>query len=211
MTPKFRMLALGCAAAALFGSAQASVVTLDFETIGIAAPLAGTPVGSIFTADYGVTFSANAIANHSGLGPPNSVSRPFARPADNNFGFVRNGVDSTTGFTVSFASTTNYSDISLDWSAVANFTVTVYDLAGHSRTSSQGGSNFASWNSLDLTSMFGDQRRIDSIDFSSNVHKRFAIDNLQLTVVTVTEPAGLGLVALALAGAGLASRRRSKV
>lgn len=218
MVSKIKLLALGWAAAALLGPAQAAVVLLDFETIGKAAPLAGTPVGNAFVSD-GITFSANAVANHNGQPSGNLVPPPPRAAADNNFGFVRNAADSsgTAGdFTVQFAAGRSYRDISLEWAAADSFQVTLFDgLGGSLSTSGLNGSNWGrGWSVLDLSDAFGDHRRIDSISFSG-ARKRFAIDNLRLNEGTaggtVPEPAGLGLVALALAGVGLAAQRSRKV
>ena len=223
MASKIRMLALGWAATALLGSAQAAVVTLDFEAIGIAAPAAGTPVGAAFASD-GVTFSANAIANHNGLSSGNVGGVPVRPVADNNFGFVRNTVDGTTGllgaFTIQFAAGKSFSNISLEWSAASDLRLMLFDKAGASQsifglngTDSNGVEWGKGWSSLDLSTVFGDHRSLDRISFSSNLNRRFAIDNLRFTTdsgSTVPEPTGFGLVAVALAGAGLASRRSRK-
>ena len=214
MAIKIKRWAWVCAAAALSASAQAAVVTLDFESIGIAAPSTGTAVGSTFTASDGVTFGPNAIANHNGKSDGNDVVPPPARSG--SFGYVRNAFDSRTGapgeFSVSFSATKTYADISLDWSAADDFQVTLFDTIGMTKTFQGNGSSFAGWAFLDLTGIFGDHRRIDHINFSSGTSRRFAIDNLRLASSsgTVPEPAGLGLVALALAGAGLASQRNRK-
>ena len=221
MAKKIRLLALGCAAAALLGSVQASVVNLDFEAIGIAAPAAGTPVGSTFASD-GVIFSANAIANHNGLSSGNAPGVPVRPAAEHNFGFVRNALDSATGslgaFTIQFAAGKSFIPISLEWSAAADFQVKVFDRAGTSMSSFglSGAANGmpwgAGWRLLDLTPLVAG-RDTDHISFSSISKLRFAIDNFQFATTsgsTVPEPAGFGLVAVALAGAGLASRRSRK-
>ena len=198
MASKIKLLALGCVASALLGSAQATVVTLDFDAIGLAAP--STVVGSTFTASDGVTFSTNAIANHNGSSSGNVVPPPTRADSLGHVipnGFVRNV------------------DISLEWAAFDDFQVTLFDDTGVTRTFQGNGSNWTTgWTLLDLTDIFGDHRRIDHINFSNSTDSRFAIDNLRLAERpgggTLPEPAGLGLVALALAGAGLTSRRSRK-
>lgn len=219
MASKIKLLALGCTAAVLLGSAQAAVVLLDFEAIP-SPTTAGTVVGGFYATNpqnFGVTFSANAIANHNGQSPGN-VDPPPTRPAaDRNYGFVRNAADSSTfpgDFTVQFDASKAYRNISLEWAAADAFVVTLFDDTGLRRVVTSNGVNFTTgWSLLNLSGLFGDNRRIDHISFSGN-RKRFAIDNLRLDDATgggnVPEPAGFGLVAVALAGAGLASRRSRK-
>ena len=221
MASKIKLLALGCVASALLGSAQATVVTLDFDAIGLAAP--STVVGSTFTASDGVTFSTNAIANHNGSSSGNVVPPPTRADSLGHVipnGFVRNAFDNNIGalgdFTISFDRNKTYVDISLEWAAFDDFQVTLFDDTGVTRPLQRNGSGWTTgWALLDLTGIFGDHRRIDHINFSNSTDSRFAIDNLRLAERpgggTLPEPAGLGLVALALAGAGLASRRSRKV
>ena len=220
MASKIKLLALGCVASALLGSAQATVVTLDFDAIGLAAP--STVVGSTFTASDGVTFSTNAIANHNGSSSGSNVVPPPTRADSLGHvipnGFVSNALVSRAygDFTISFDRNKTYVDISLEWAAFGDFQITLFDDTGVTRTFQGNGSNWTTgWALLDLTGIFGDHRRIDHINFSNSTDSRFAIDNLRLAERpgggTLPEPAGLGLVALALAGAGLASRRSRKV
>ena len=213
MASKIRLLALGCAAAALLGSAQAAVVILDFEALGSAAGSAGTPVGDTYLASSGVAFSAGALAQHNGLAD-NNVSPPPVRSG--NHGFVGNAFDVSAGylsFTTTFDTSRAYADISFDWAAEGDFTATAVDTAGRSKSMSLLGGNWSGWAIFNLADIFGDHRLLDHVLFSSSSGSRFAIDNLSLATAsggTVPEPAGLGLLAVALAGAGLASRRGRK-
>ena len=153
-----------------------SPAALDFEVIGIAAPSTGTTVGSFFAAS-GVTFSANALASHNGQATGNVVPPPTR---SGKFGFIRNAVNGSGvagDFTIQFAAGTTWRSISLEWAAVDQFQVTVFDgLGGYVSTSGLNGLNWSrGWSALDLTDVFGG--RIDSIGFSG-FNKRFAIDKL---------------------------------
>ena len=213
MASKIKLLTLGFAAAALLGSAQAAVVIIDFEALGSAASSAGTPVGDTYLASNGVAFSAGAIAQHNGLAN-NNVSPP--PPRSGSHGFVSNAFNGSTGFfnfTTTFDPSRAYTDISLDWAAQADFTATAFDTAGTSQSLTLLGGRWSGWAMLNLADIFGDHRQIDRVLFSTSSGSRFAIDNLRLETTsgsTVPEPAGLGLLAVALAGAGLASRRSRK-
>ncbi len=210
MASKIKLLTLGFAAAALLGSAQAAVVILDFEALGSAANSAGTPVGDTYLASNGVAFSAGAIAQHNGLAN-NNVSPPPLRSG--NHGFVSNAFNGSTGFfnfTITFDAGRAYTDISLDWAAKADFIANAVDTAGTSKSLTLLGRNWSGWAMLNLADIFGDHRPIDHVLFKGSRDSPFAIDNLRLETTsgsTVPEPAGLGLLAVALAGAGLASRR----
>ena len=91
MTSKFHAFSLGCIAAALSWSAQAAVVKLDFETIGLAAPNTGTQVLNSFLSD-GLSFSANALAFHKGVmneSPDRNDTTRGIVTRSGNFGYVR--------------------------------------------------------------------------------------------------------------------------
>lgn len=161
---------------------------LDFETLGLAAPSTGTPVGTTYLASAGVTFSANAIANHNGTGS-GDVSGPPVRAG--SYGFVRNNIDSVTGklgsYTIQFSAGVSYTSITLDWAASSTFQVDVFDRLGNSMSTIglTGNSNDVpygtGWQTLNLTALFGDHRIIDRLVLSSPALLRFAIDNLSLT------------------------------
>ena len=165
-----------------------TTIVLDFETLGLAAPSTGTPVGTTYLASAGATFSVNAIANHNGTGS-GDVSGPPVRSG--SFGFVRNNIDSVTGklgaYTIQFGAGVSYTDITLIWAASGSFQVQVFDRLGNSMTTvgltgSSGGIPYgAGWQTLNLTALFGDHRVIDRLVLSSPSVLRFAIDDLSLT------------------------------
>jgi len=228
MSSKFRAFSLGCVAAALSWSAQAAVVNLDFETIGLAAPSTGTAVGSSFSSD-GLTFSADALAFHKGVteDPDRNDTSGAILARAGNFGYVRSlfsnslpiGGPGFKSFRIDIAGK-NYDQFALtlgvDQSEVRIF---AYDVNGNvlntgNKFSFSNSGGFA-WGAPRYMLVDGSAKtNIDHITFG--YRGLFAIDDLQFTEAaggggTVPEPAGLGLVVLALAAAGAASRRGKSV
>lgn len=219
MTSKLRAFSLGCVAAALFGSAQAAVVTLDFEAIGLAAPHTGKAVGTSFSS-AGLTFSANALAFHKGvLGEvPNENDTNGAMVARaGNFGYVRSLYfgGGFNGFRIDIAGK-NYDRFALTL-GVQDTPVEIFAYDANNNKLNTSGGIFQNHPVFAWTSSFtlvdgSAKTNIDHITFNFATRGLFAIDDLQFTEAspaggTVPEPAGLGMVVLALAAAGVASRR----
>lgn len=218
MSFKYRALARGCVVAGLSLAAvtsQAAQVVLDFEVLGLAAPATGTPVGDIFKAQ-GFTFSAGASAFHSGTDDQAWKSGPPTHSG--SFGYVSNEVG--VGFTINVLAGVNFNGLTMDYAVASQpFSIEVVsraDSSGAVNTATRDVSATASgwvWTESDeiVTVGFGLIDRIRFIPSSGFL----AIDNLRFTQAgpgtNVPEPAGLGLVALALAGAGVATRRRKSI
>ena len=218
MTSKFHAFSLGCIAAALSWPAQAAMVKLDFEAIGLAAPSTGTAVLDTFKVNSGLSFSENAFAFHKG-GANTDKQMQIPKPPGGS-GYVRGQIDNAgdfTSFTV-FVFGKNYVNFSLNIGAPAQPSqILAYDAQGHILNTSL--SSFANTNGWEWTTTpfvlvdsKSNHTAIDHISFISG-RSGFAVDDLQFTEAgtggggNVPEPAGLGLVALALAAAGVASRR----
>ena len=214
MTSKFHAFSLGCVAAALAWPAQAAF--LDFEAIGLAAPSTGTAVLNSFSSD-GLIFSANAYAFHNSKASGNDDQGQIPKPPD-GFGYVRgqlNGFGDFTSFTI-FIVGKNYVNFSLNIGAPTQPSqILAYDAGNvllNTSLSSFANTNGWAWTGtpFELVNRTN-QTAIDHILFMSG-KSGFAIDDLLFTEAgggggKVPEPAGLGLVGLALAAAGAASRR----
>ena len=215
---KFRPLAWGCVVAGLSLAAatcQAAQVVLDFEVLGLAAPNAGTPVGDTFKGQ-GFTFGEGARAFHSGTDDNAWKSGPPTHSG--SFGFVSNSIGQ--GFTIKVLDGFDFNGLTMDYAVASqSFRIEVVsrrDSSGIVNTATRDVSAAASgwvWTENDeiAKSGFG---LIDHIAFTPTLGF-LAIDNLRFSPndpgSNVPEPAGLGLVVLALVGAGLASRRRKAV
>lgn len=213
MSFKYRALASGCVVAGLSLAAvtsQAAQVVLDFEVLGWAAPATGTPVGDTFKTQ-GFTFSAGASAFHSGTDDDAWKSGPPTHSG--SFGFVSNKVD--TGFTINVLAGFNFNRLTMDYAVASEpFRIEVVSRAGSTaaREVSAAPSGWR-WTEADEIAKAG-FGFIDHISFITT-SGFLAIDNLRFTQAApgtqVPEPVGLGLVALALAGAGVATRRRKSI
>ena len=217
MTSKFHAFSLGCIAAALSWPAQAAVVKLDFETIGLAAPSAGTAVLNSFSSD-GLFFSDDAFAFH--FGDPETDEQGQIPKPPVGFGYVH-GAGDFKNFTI-WVIGKNYVNFSLNIGAPAQPSdILAFDAQGNtlntSPISSFSNKNGWAWTTTPfvLVDSKYNQTAIHHISFISG-NNGFAVDDLQFTEAgtgggggsgKVPEPAGLGLVALALAAAGVASRR----
>lgn len=214
MSFKYRALAWGCVVGSLclVATSQAAQVKLDFEDLGLAAPITGTPVGDTFR-NQGFTFTSQASAFHSGTDDAAWQSGPPTHSG--SFGFVSNSFG--RGFTINVLAGFNFGGLTMDYAVASQpFRIEVVSRAdgtGVVKTATRDVSAALSnwvWTENDeiANAGFG---LIDRIDFIS-ANGFLAIDNLSFTVAapgaSVSEPAGFGLVALALAGAGAATRRR---
>ena len=221
MTSKFHAFSLGCIAAALCWPAQAAVVKLDFEAIGLAAPSTGTAVLNSFSSD-GLSFSANALAFHKGVNESpdrnDTTGAIVTRPG--NFGYVRSPFVGLgfTSFQIDIAGK-NYDQFALTF-GVAALEVEIYAYGANNRILNSGAHLFSNAGGFAWTTAYtlvdgSAKTNIDRITFNLSTRGIFAIDDLKFTVAgtggggggNVPEPAGVGLVALALAAAGVASRR----
>ena len=196
-------------------TSQAAQVVLDFEVIGLAAPSTGTPVGDTFKAQ-GFSFDPSANAFHAGTDADAWQSGPPIHSG--SFGFVSNSLGQ--GFTINVLAGFNFNGLTLDYAVASQpFRIQVVsraDSSGAVNTATRDVTAAASgwvWTENDEIAK-GGFGLIDHINFLPSAGF-LAIDNLRFTPEAaggnLPEPAGFGLVALALVGAGVATRRRRAI
>lgn len=212
MSKTLRALALATSVACLSLSAHADqVVKLTFEGLAASASSAGVAVGNNY-ASSGLSFSAGVNVFNSG------TNSNYKTPdAGNGVGFIGNVLPTST-FRIDILSSFVLAGSLLEFDAAskggASVSVcsTVDGCVTPVETIAGGVQNtWSNWthHSIDISGLTS----VDYITFSSN-NALFAVDNLQYTLTSsptpshVPEPAGYGLVALALAGLALSARRK---
>ncbi len=222
MSKLLRTLGTALIASGLCAFAHASITTLDFEELAVGEALSDQYKGiglnfSPVSASGGTGIGAltagaasGAVVRRNGVG---GVIFPFPPPGGPNF--LLNS-DQGVDFAIDLLAGYQLNSLSLRYSANSiGLTILFFDELGNS---SQGFSvnngslqNWTIANTLIPTT--GSIRRIEFVTAGGG---RFAVDDLalgltQLASPSLPEPAALGLVALALVGAGAATRRRRPV
>ena len=223
-------VALGCAA---LGAQATAVVTLDFETLG-ALVLATAPTGGPLTDATPIKLgstAASTLANFQFLNAwawewdmmRSSDPKPSATPL-NNGGFIlnanRGGLRSDIGLSwaVGLHSGRLLKSISFDLFVtgsaipfVTGFNASNTPTSTPTFSSGDGSRNWA----LQQTLSFDSASEISRLSFGASSNAFIGLDNFRVEFFdfstgrgAVPEPASFGLVALALLGAGVASRRR---
>jgi hypothetical protein len=213
MSKPLRALALATSVACLSLSAHADqVVTLTFEGLAASASSTGVAAGNNY-ASSGLSFSAGVNVFNA-----TNNSNYKAPAAGNGVGFIGNVLPANT-FRIDILNTFVLSGSFLDFDAASKGGASVsvcsnVDGCVDPVEVIQGGSQltWSNWghHHIDISGLTS----VDYITFSAGANALFAVDNLQYTLTSsptpnhVPEPAGFGLVALALAGLGLTARRK---
>lgn len=222
MTPKFRILALAAMSLGAAVAAQAAIV--DFEDLAVQALAAQKPLDLIPGSQQVTGFSfTNATVYHvdqvaGGMGPTDRNHKGFIQ-SRNAAGTLKQTIS------VSLAGAYEKGNIqAISYEVAANqwpVDLEVFDTVGGSRklpaTATLPSFGWTFQLTRDLTILgLGDINRIDFISRLDPFegYSQMALDNLNFTLSgigggTVPEPASLALVLLALAGVGMASRRRN--
>ena len=228
MTPKFRILALAVMGWAAAMPAQAALtVLIDFETLAAQALVAtpGKPFGTpkLLTNPVQNISFAGATVFHQAQTIRGATGYCCSAPTGHS-GFIqtREGITSTSTVNakivvelVGALAGGDIASITFDAAtASTDLEFLAFDGQGN-KTKFDFNPSGTAWTWVGQTLNFAHLGAIKRIEFvnlggSSAV---FALDNLAFTLAnpgggTVPEPAGLGLVALALAAAGLTARKR---
>ena len=220
MTLTLKSLGVALIATGLMSTAQAALVSMsaviDFDEVtGITSPSQAFSDGDVITNQYthfGLLFTNTNLVRCSKTTNPACGAHRDIAPPQSGPNFLVNDPQGA-GFSIrvldGFFLSTMKLDIARNNSA---FFIKLYDANDQFLSSpidAQTGSNF-SW-AADVV-LAGITSAVRRIEFSGSVGSSFAIDFLRFDYVTnstnVPEPAVLGLVALALAGAGLSRRRK---
>jgi MYXO-CTERM domain-containing protein len=215
MRHHLRTASLAAAASLLLAASpwvQASAFTLDFEGLPTGTVVNPQPIGTAYQVSAGIVSTnvgAHTVVNGQFFAvPPPAPGNQF--------------VLSTTQFELDVLNPAAFSYDTLSVSYLGPLEVIIKDTLGRSFTalfdSLAGDDKWLTMPEYKLDHT-ADYHLIDSITFKFNQVTGidgFAIDNLKLSLQPVTpppptgvpEPAGFGLAALALLGAGLATRRR---
>lgn len=222
-----RSLVVGSALAALALSAQAGPgISLNFEDIAATVPSQngqnGVAVGSFFSS-HGLTFSGATAFDFSQI-PAGSTD--LEQPPTGN-GFISNIQGAPLIVAILPAFRLSFATLNFDLSATIPIDVAFQGSCGSAAclaTLNAEGSNFYAWRNPNGTGPGGaivipsTVGELESITFAPQGSGLLALDNFSLLPAdnntggggggAVPEPASFGLTALALFGAGLASRRR---
>lgn len=217
MTLTLKILGAALTTAGLMSTAQAALAVIDFSEPNIS-------VGAIIFRQYesfGLEFTGNNVVQCviTANSDPSCGVRPnrtFVTPIRSSPNFLMN-VDTASGFGINVLSGFSLTSLTLEVATgTSSFFVKLFDATG---TELMGGLAFPTgtnfnWGLLPPTPLAGISSAVRRIEFSGPSDVLFAIDHLSFNYIAdganiVPEPAGLGLVALALAGVGFSRRRTS--
>ena len=214
-TKTLRASALATTLAALAGTPQAGVISIDFESLKKAA--AEQPNGAGFSelSDGGYTLGFSGFLAFDDT--QDAIVSPFKRPDGQQSVFVRNELNLAA--TISFLSGTDRKFEKLKFNYGIGQTaleVSVVGAGGSSGAMQVLPFNSFQWADADKAAVFdiAQYGEIERITFRmASANAVFTMDNFQLLPAAtppgnVPEPASFGLAAVALLGAGVATRRR---
>jgi hypothetical protein len=183
----------------LVGTAQAGLVTFDFE--GLPGGADDAAIGSYMTALYGSSVTVTGAASYPYMSGATSVNPLPALSTDTGDQYIASTEGGNHQFSISFS--VPIVSLSFDWAREADSFHLEASYAGTTQeiftaSGGKGGGSGYGWETIDLLDIFGGP--VTTLFFHDGGQGAIGIDNLVVNAVPLPTSILLGIVAVGLAG-----------